>query len=195
MTHASFWVSVVCICCVAASANAEESPSAAAARHLIAALNAFEPEAIATSDPARPDTFVAALHIPGSQLLVVRQHYSAAEALRQRIALSQFRDVYLDLQGSPAVAGEFFVQDSGADGILDVERGSGAVDVVYEDGVRQTVFNGDFERHHLTRAAYLERLAIADAEYARLLRLLASAAWSDVDAPAPVRDTESADGV
>ena len=75
------------------------------------------PEAIAASDPTQSDTFVAALHIPGSQLLVVRRRHPAAEALRQRMALSQFRDVYLDLQGSAAVAGKFFVQDAGADGI------------------------------------------------------------------------------
>lgn len=179
MRHASFWVCVAVICGAAPPAGAGEAASAAAARELVAALNAFEPEAIAASDSTQPDTFVAALHIPGSQLLVVRQRHPAAEALRQRIALSQFRDVYLDLQASPQVAGQFFVQDAGADGILDAGPGSGAVDVLYEDGVRQTLFNGDPEGQYLTRATYLQKLATADAEYARLLTLLVSAAKAD----------------
>jgi hypothetical protein len=192
MRHASFWACVAVLCWGAPSANADEFASAAAARQLVAALNAFEPEAIATSDPEHPDTFVAALHIPGSQLLVVRQRHPATEALRQRIALSQFRDVYLDLQASPAATGKFFVQDSGADGILDARRGSGGVDVLYEDGVRQTLFNGDYEGQHLTRATYEERLSSADAEYARLLTLLAAAARDGIDGPAAVQDLQAA---
>jgi hypothetical protein len=192
MRHASFWVCVVAICWMAAPANADESASAAAARELVAALNAFEPESIATSDPAHPDTFVAALHIPGSQLLVVRQHHPAAEAVRHRIALSQFRDVYLDLQGSPEATGKFFVHDSGADGILDARRGSGDVDVLYEDGVRQTLFNGDPASQHLTRPAYADKLSAADAEYARLLRLLVAAAKPGSEQPGPIQDLHAA---
>jgi hypothetical protein len=180
----------VAICIVAAPAHAEESASAAAARELVAVLNAFEPESLAASDPAQPDTFVAALHIPDSQLLVVRQHHPAAEALRQRIALSRFRDVYLDLQGLPTATGRFFVQDAGADGILDA-RGGGGVDVLYEDGERQTLFNGDPGGQHLTRAAYAEKLSAADAEYARLLMLLVAVA-RESDRPEPIRGLQAA---
>jgi hypothetical protein len=193
MKQASLWLCLA-VGCIAAPAKADDSASAVAARELVAALNAFEPEAVAARDPTRPDTFVAALHIPGSQLLVVRQQHPAAEALRQRIALSRFRDVYLDLQGLPTVAGKFFVQDAGADGIVNARRGSGAVDVLYEDGVRHTLFNDDPDGQHLTRPAYLERLAATETEYARLLRLLTSAARGGVNALAAVRHTEVAGG-
>jgi hypothetical protein len=37
--------------------------------------------------------------------------------LTHRISARQYRDVYLDLQGTPIPQHKFFVQDSGADGI------------------------------------------------------------------------------
>jgi hypothetical protein len=46
------------------------------------------------------------------------------------------------------------------------------VDVLCEDGVRQTLFNGDVASQKLTQAEYEDRLESADASYARLLRVL-----------------------
>jgi hypothetical protein len=97
-------------------------------------------------------------------------------AVAYRISRHEYREVYLDLQGSPTREDKFFVQDASADGILSALPDSGDVDVLYEDGVRQTLFNGDFEAQHLTSAEYKVRLTAADARYARLLKLLASAA-------------------
>jgi hypothetical protein len=89
--------------------------------------------------------------------------------------MRQYKDAYLDLQATPTPEGKFFVQDSRGDGILSALPDSGDVDVLYEDGVRGTRFNGDFDGQGLTRAAYDAKLAAADAEYARLLRLLTAA--------------------
>jgi hypothetical protein len=63
--------------------------------------------------------------------------------------------------------------------LLSALPGSGDVDVLYENGVRQTLFNGDAKGQHLTSAEYDARLAAADARYARLLTLLASAVYPD----------------
>lgn len=155
--------------------HAETFASAAAAREFVLALEQLGLEAIATADPAEPGTFVAALYIPGSQLLVVSAHHPSVEGVAYRIAMRQYREVYLDLQGTPTPQDKFFVQDARADGILSAVPGSGDIDVVYEDGVRQTLFNGDFKAQHLTAAAYDGKLAAADAHYARLLMLLTSA--------------------
>jgi hypothetical protein len=93
--------------------------------------------------------------------------------------MRQYREVYLDLQGTPTPQDKFFVHDARADGILSALPGSGDVDVLYEDGVRQTLFNGDVEAQHLTSAEYRATLAAADARYARLLKLLTSAVHQD----------------
>ena len=81
----------------------------------------------------------------------------------------------MDLQGTPTPNGKFFVQDAGANGILTALPGSVEVDVLYEDGQRQTLFNGDLIGQHVTAAEYEARLASADVRYARLLTLLNSA--------------------
>jgi len=153
--------------------------SADAARDLVYALDGSGLNAIAAADPGEPGRFVAALYIPRSQLLVVSARHPSVEGVAYRISMHQYREVYLDLQGSPTPEGKVFVQDAGADGILSALPGSGDVDVLYEDGVRQTLFNGDIEAQHFTPAEYNAKLATADARYARLLKLLTSAAHQD----------------
>jgi hypothetical protein len=149
--------------------------SADAAAALVQLLDGAGLNAIAAEDPAEPGTFAAALYIPGSQLLVVSARHPSVDGIRHRLATKQFREVYLDLQASPTPDGKFFVHDSGADGILSARPGSGEVDILYEDGTRQTLFNGDVRGQQLTDAQYDARLAAADEHYARVLKLLASA--------------------
>jgi hypothetical protein len=147
-----------------------------AARKLVRALDAAGLESIAAADPGEPGTFVAALHIPGGQMLVVSARHPSVDALAHRIAGGQYRDVYLDLQGTPTPQRQFFVQDSGADGLSNARVESSGVDVLYEDGARQTLFNGEPKPQKLTQTQYTARLAEADARYAHLLMLLTTAA-------------------
>jgi hypothetical protein len=153
-------------------AAAQPHSSAAAAGELGRKLEVAGLDAIAAVDPEQPDTFVAALYIPGGQLLVVSAHHPSADAIRYRIAAGQYRDVYVDVQGTPTPDGKFFVQDARADGILSARPGTGDVDVIYEDGVHRTMFNGDTKGQHLTDEQYDAKLAAADARYARMLALL-----------------------
>jgi hypothetical protein len=168
-------LATVLLVTVAVDSLAQSFLSADAARDLVYALDASGLHAIAAADPEEPGRFVAALYIPGSQLLVVSARHPSVEGLGYRISMRQYREAYLDLQGSPTPEGKVFVQDAGADGILSVLPGSGDVDVLYEDGVRQTLFNGDIEAQHFTSAEYNAKLATADARYDRLLKLLIAA--------------------
>jgi hypothetical protein len=168
-------VSVLLLLIRAAFGLAAPFASADAARELVDALGQSGLEVIAAADPTAPGTFVAALYVPGSLLLVVSGRHPSVDAVAHRLAMRQYREVYLDLQGTPTPQEKFFVQDAKADGILSALRGAGDVDVVYEDGVRRTLFNGDFRAQHLTDAEYDAKLAEADARYARLLSLLTAA--------------------
>jgi hypothetical protein len=161
------------VCRVAADGQA--LTSAEAATKLVSELQRMGLDAIAATDQGKPGTFVAALYIPNSQLLVVSARHPSAEAVAYRIAHHQYRDVYLDLQGSPDRQDKFFVQDSGANGIVNTPAGGGDVDVLYEDGARQTVFNRDIKAQNLSRSEYDAKLAAADVRYARLLKLLTAA--------------------
>ena len=146
--------------------------SADAARELVRLLDNKGINAVAAVDPAEPGRFIAALYFAGSQLLVVSARHPSVDGVTHRIQMGQYREAYLDLQGTPTREGKLFIQDSGADGILAALPDSGAVDVLYEDGVRQTLFNGDIANQKLTQAEYEARLESADASYARLLRVL-----------------------
>jgi hypothetical protein len=154
-----------------------------AARELVRALDSAGREDIATVDSADSGTFVAALHVPGGLMLVVSARHPSVEGLTHRIAARQYRDVYLDLQGTPTPQHKFFVQDSGADGISNARPEGGGVDVLYEDDVTQTLFNGQPKAQKLTPAEYAARLAATDARYASLLTLLTAAAREEARAP------------
>ena len=158
---------------------APDSASAAAAKNLVSALDDASLDAIATVDPSEPGTFVAALHIKGAQLLVVRAHHPSAEAVSARLAARRFRDVYMDLQATPTTTGKLFVMDSGADGLPSDTDQPENVDIVYEDGTRQTMFNGA-RAQKLSDDAYRKQLEDADAKYTRLLELLNAALASDL---------------
>jgi hypothetical protein len=160
---------------------AQDGDSTAATRNLIKSMNDASLEAIATVDPTEPGAFVAALHIKGGQLLVVRAHHPSVDALAARLAARQFRDVYIDLQATPSTKGKVFVMDSGADG-LPADTGQPAnVDIVYEDGTRQTIFNGA-RAQKLKDDEYRKQLSDADAKYTRLLTVLNAAVAAHVSA-------------
>ena len=156
----------------AADSHFQSSP---AARALAVALEQRGLTTIAAADPEEDGRFIAAMYIPGSQLLVVSARQPAAAAMRNRIAMKQYLDAYLDLQGTPDRDGKFFVHDGGADGILAALPANPAVDIVYEDGVRETRFNGDWEAQRLSEKEYQEKLESADARYGRMLKLLLDA--------------------
>ncbi len=168
--------------------TAQTVASTAAAQSLLDALDDANLDAIATIDPTEPGAFVAALHIKGGQLLVVRARHSSVDAVAARLNARQFRDVYIDLQATPATQGKLFVMDAGADGLPgDIDQPD-HVDVIYENGTQQTMFNGA-RAQKLSGDVYRKQLAEADVKYTRLLNVLtaAIAAASPQRQIAPVR--------
>lgn len=164
---------------------AQDGASVTATQHLIRALDQAGSESIASMDPTEPGAFIAALHIKGGQLLVVRARHPSVDALSARLAARQFRDVYLDLQATPTPQGKVFVMDSGADGLpIDSDQPS-KVDIVYEDGTRQIMFNGA-RAQKLSAGDYRQQLQDADAKYTRLLNVLIAALSGHLSAPKPV---------
>jgi hypothetical protein len=152
----------------------QDRASVAASQNLIDALNEAGLDAIASIDPTESGAFIAALHIKGGQLLVVRARHPSVDALSARIAARQFRDVYIDLQATPTAQGKVFVMDSGADGLPEESGEPSKVDVMYEDGTRQLMFNGA-RAQKLSAEDYRQRLQDADAKYTRLLNVLSAA--------------------
>lgn len=130
-------------------------------------------DAFATPDPSEPGRFVGALFFQGEQLLVVGGHYPTPSAIQQRLAQKQFADAYRDLTVGCIPDGKLFFHDLGADGLHAGSRGS--VDIMYEQVVNQTMFDGNWNKQKLTEKEYSQRLARADAAYSGLLTLLVNA--------------------
>jgi hypothetical protein len=164
---------------------AQDGPSFTATQHLVSALNEAGLDSIASIDPTEPGAFVAALHIKGGQLLVVRAQHPSVEALSVRLAARQFRDIYMDLQATPTPQGKVFVMDSGADGLPSDSEQPSKVDILYEDGTRQVMFNGA-RAQKLSANDYRHQLQDADAKYTRLLNVLVAALGRQSSAVKPI---------
>ncbi|HTV02144.1 MAG TPA: hypothetical protein VMF13_16460 [Luteitalea sp.] len=158
--------------CAAAPASAQDWQSRPASRLLLEQMDLQKSEAIAVRDPERPDRFMAALRLPG-QLLVVSATHPSTDLVAQRLQQGQYREVYLDLQGTPARDSQFVVHDMAADG-LSLEGRGAAYDVV-RDGALTLTCDGRWKDAKLKEDVYRDRLSQADARYARILGLLASA--------------------
>jgi hypothetical protein len=78
---------------LATPALGQESKSAALAKQLVAALDAAKLDSVAAQDPSQPDGFVAALYIPGVQLLAVSTKYSVPVLLKAKLSKKAYRDI------------------------------------------------------------------------------------------------------
>lgn len=157
---------------IASPAWAEDWQSQQATRILVEQMETLRSDAIAVRDPDRPERFIAALRLPG-QLLVVSAAHPSVDLVAQRLAQRQYRDVYLDLQGTPSRDSKFFVHDMAADGLSFAGQGA-AYDIV-QDGTTTLTCDGRWKEAKLAEDEYRERLSKADARYARMLGLLTGA--------------------
>ena len=169
----------------AARANGESS---AVAGELTTLLTDRHLNAIAAQDLEHPDRFVAALLIPGAQLLVVSAAYPNPGELQAQIAQKNYRDVYAALQQPVAQQARVFFIDAAADGL---RSGGDEVDVMYEKGTQQTLFDGRWKPQGLTETAYTKKVDSAEQEYTRLLSLLAATLKGEPAAHHPDADRYS----
>lgn len=157
----------------AIASAAQDSKSAPAAKELIQALEGAKLENIAAPDPSTPGAFIAALYIPGTQLLVVSARYAAPDLMIERINARDYMSVYVDLQSASVRGSKVFVQDAGADGLRAKPDGDQAADT-YEEADKTINFDGEPKKAKLSEADYQKSFGDADDRYARMLATLAA---------------------
>jgi len=162
---------MLCAAGVSIPASAEDPKSAAAAKELVQALDAAKLEAIATPDPANPGVFIAALYIPGTQLLVVSAKYSAPTLLVDRITAKDYQAVYVDLQSASVHGSKIFVMDQRADGLVAKPSGDQAADS-FDEADKSVSFDGDWKKAKIAEAEYTKAFASADDRYTKMLSML-----------------------
>jgi hypothetical protein len=120
------------------------------------------------------DQFVAALYMPGAQLLVISAKYAAPAALQEMIDQKTYQEVYRELQSASIRESRMFITDLGADGLRPRPEGGAGFDSVMADTARVS-FNGDWRQQKLTEADYQKRFGEADEGYASMLTVLLGA--------------------
>jgi hypothetical protein len=157
------------------SVLAEQSPrSASAAKELTAALEAAKLDSIAAADPADPQSFVAALYLSGSQLLVVSAKYAAPSLLVTKIKSKEYRDVYIDLSSASVAGSKVFIIDQNCDGLLS-KSGEAAADTWEADKLSLS-FDGEWRKAKMSEEDYMKTYAQAEERYTKLIALLTAQA-------------------
>ena len=152
------------------SIAAQESTSATLAGELVKLLDARKLDSIAARAEAA-DQFVGALYFPGVQLLVVTARYAVPQRMEARLALQNYREIYLNLNSASIPESKIFVSDLGADGLRagrQDERPADTADI----GGRSYAFDGDWDRAKLSEEEYTKAFRTTDQEYVRMLEAL-----------------------
>ena len=93
---------------------------------------------------------------------------SSPDYLKYQLSEKQFADVYTGLQANAVVETKVFFHDLGADGL---HPGGETVDIMYERGTKQTIFDRNWKKRGLSESADQKTFRDADARYTRLLTL------------------------
>ena len=96
--------------------------------------------------------------------------YSVPQLLADRLGKKEYRDVYMDLNGTAAADTKVFIQDPGADGLRAKRDENQAFDIVDISG-KQTMFNSDWKAQKLSEQDYMKSTD-ADERYAKILTAL-----------------------
>lgn len=153
----------------ASSAFAQSSKSGPLARELAKALESANLQTIGAADP-ETGGFVAAIYVPGTQLLVVGGKFQSPDIGNYRISKKEFRELYMDLNGGAEPATRLFASDILADGLMLKPSNNGPADS-WEFGTAKHEFAGA-KKAKLKDDEYQKAFSDADTQYARVLSLL-----------------------
>jgi len=156
----------------AAPLQSSDVTSSGSVTELVKALGARQMTAIAAKHPSEPGRYIAAMHFPSVQLLVISARTQSPEYIEARLTAGAYADVYAALQqGIPE--SKLFIHDMGGDGLRGGEGGT--ADIVYERGKDVRVIDGDHQAAEMSKAEYEKVIRQLDRRYTELLRVLVQA--------------------
>ena len=157
--------------------QAAAAASAAKVKELVAVMQSKKLEAIAGRDPDKSGRYLAALHIPNVQLLVVSATYAKPGDLDARLYYKDFMGAYVDLNTSIHSSDKTFIEDALCDGLI-AQPGKSLVHDSARLGTEKRVFDGDFAAPNqknskkISQDAYLKLFSTAEEQYIRVLTVL-----------------------
>ncbi len=168
-------MALACVSATPATAQPSERTATAAKTFvdiMTPKAEGYAPRYMAAADPNDDERFLAAMLIPGVQLLIVDAKYEVPVLLRERLLTGKYQEAYLDLSTATAVEDRLTIEDILADGLaFKPAKGVAAGDVVIRGG--ETVkFDGQWRKQKIKEDAYKEAFAAAEDDYLRILALL-----------------------
>jgi hypothetical protein len=153
---------------------AAQSGSSIVVRDLTSRLAAMKIDSIAARVPGTDDTFVAALYLPGQQLVVVSGRYAVPALIREKIIRGRYRDAYLDIFSATDRSTRRVVEDLRADGLQPTREKNGPFDTYTRRGGESVQFDGDWKRRKMSERAYMDAFRHADSAYTEMIKTLIS---------------------
>ena len=154
-----------------AAAAAQDVKSGDLARQLTQLLDTKKLDSVAAADTGNPGTYIAAVYIPGTQLLVVSAKYTQPSLLTDLIARKDFRGVYVELSSASIQNTKMLVMDAYANGLLPKPSGDQPPDSIDRAGT-ELKFDWGWKKAKITEADYMKTFGDAEASYAHLLQML-----------------------
>jgi hypothetical protein len=161
----------------APGAAAAGGASATKVKELVSLMQSKKLEAVAAKDPSGSGRFIAALHIPSVQLLVVSAEYSMPGEMDSRLYYKDYMGAYVDLNTSVHSKDKTFIEDALCDGLIAVPGKSLARDSALL-GANKQIFDGDFAKpdqrnsKKISHDDYHKRFNTAEERYLRVLGVL-----------------------
>ena len=169
-------VGLVLLCTAGTAAAQASEDTAQVARQLVEVLtpqaDGFNPRYMAAADPADADRFVAAMLIPGVQLVVVAADYTVPVLLRERLLTGKYQDAYIDHSTATDADSRLTIEDIQADGLaFKPPKGVASGDLIVRKG-EELRLDGQWRKKRMKEDDYREAFDQARADYVRIIELL-----------------------
>ena len=157
---------------VAARQTSTQSP--ALAKELVAELAKRKTDCAIAKDPEVAGQYVAALHLPGLQLLVVSAKFADTAGMEFRMFSGDCMGGYADINAAVTATERVIINDLGADGLIAMPKKESPRDGISRGG-KELKLDGDpkvLKAAKVTPDEYLKTFNDAEQTYAAYLRLL-----------------------
>lgn len=157
---------------VAARQTPTQSP--ALAKELVAELAKKKQDCIIAKDPEVAGQYIAALHLPGLQLLVVSAKFADTGPMEFRMFSGDCMGGYADINAAVTATDRVVINDLGADGLVALPKKEAPRDGISRGG-KEVKLDGDpkvLKAAKLTSEDFQKTFNDAEKAYATYLRLL-----------------------
>ena len=158
----------------AVSVAARQTQSPALAKELVAELAKKKQECVIAKDPEVAGQYIAALHLPGLQLLVVSAKFADPAGMDFRIFSGDCMNGYADINAAVTGTDRIVINDLGADGLVAMPKREAPRDGISRGG-KELKLDGSpnaLKAAKVTPEEFQKTFNDAEQTYSTYLRLL-----------------------